>query len=121
MNGWNRNKHKSGFLISWSRKNGKRKQRFLRNEGRKHNAGSNQTKLNISTQLFDRGLLNRNGVMDVWNMAHVEGGEKYYIRKEYAEVSELGKEVTPNAKKDGSGVPNNDPAAIDPDGGGEAN
>ena len=42
---------------------------------------SNQTKLNISTQLFDRGLLNRNGVMDVWNMAHVEGGEKYYIRK----------------------------------------
>ena len=39
MNGWNRNKHKSGFLISWSRKNGKRKQRFLRNEGRKHNAG----------------------------------------------------------------------------------
>lgn len=71
--------------------------------------------------IFDRGLLNRNGVMDVWNMAHVEGGEKYYIRKEYAEVSELGKEVTPNAKKDGSGVPNNDPAAIDPDGGGEAN
>ena len=58
---------------------------------------SNQTKLNISTQLFDRGLLNRNGVMDVWNMAHVEGGEKYYIRKEYAEVSELGKEVVPNA------------------------
>lgn len=26
-------------MISWSRKNGKRKQRFLRNEGRKHNAG----------------------------------------------------------------------------------
>ena len=37
---------------------------------------SNATKLNISTQLFDRGLLNRNGVMDIWNMAHVEGGEK---------------------------------------------
>ena len=55
------------------------------------------------------------------HMAHVEGGEKYYIRKEYAEVSELGKEVTPNAKDEGSGVPNNDPAAIDPDGGGEAN
>ena len=29
---------------------------------------SNATKLNISTQLFDRGLLNRNGVMDIWNM-----------------------------------------------------
>lgn len=50
---------------------------------------SNETKLNISTQLFDRGLLNRNGVMDIWNMAHVEGGDKYYIRKEYAEVNHL--------------------------------
>ncbi len=52
---------------------------------------SNGTKLQVSTQLFDRALLNRNGVMDIWNMPHVEGGEKYYIRKEYTEVSELGK------------------------------
>ena len=52
---------------------------------------SNATKLQVSTQLFDRGLLNRNGVMDIWNMAHVEDGEKYYIRKEYTEVSELDK------------------------------
>lgn len=28
---------------------------------------------------------------DIWNMAHVEDGEKYYIRKEYTEVSELHK------------------------------
>ena len=47
------------------------------------------SKLQVSTQLFDRALLNRNGVMDIWNMPHVEGGEKYYIRKEYTEVSEL--------------------------------
>lgn len=52
---------------------------------------SNATKLSVSTQLFDRALLNRNGVMDIWNMAHVEDGEKYYIRKEYTEVSELQK------------------------------
>ena len=52
---------------------------------------SNNTKLRVSTQLFDRGLLNRNGVMDIWNMAHVEDGDKYYIRKEYTEVSELDK------------------------------
>lgn len=50
---------------------------------------SNATKLQVSTQLFDRALLNRNGVMDIWNMAHVEDGDKYYIRKEYTEVSEL--------------------------------
>ena len=53
---------------------------------------SNSTKLQISTQLFDRGLLTRNGVMDIWNMAAVEDGDKYYIRKEYTEVSQLGKE-----------------------------
>ena len=53
---------------------------------------SNQTKLSISTQLFDRGLINRNAVMDIWNMSHVEDGDKYYIRKEYTEVSQLGKE-----------------------------
>ena len=52
---------------------------------------SNNTKLQVSTQLFDRGLLNRNGVMDIWNMAHVDDGDKYYIRKEYTEVSELDK------------------------------
>lgn len=52
---------------------------------------SNATKLQVSTQLFDRALFNRNDVMDVWNLPHVEGGEKYYIRKEYAEVSRLGK------------------------------
>lgn len=50
---------------------------------------SNQTKLQVSTQLFDRALLNRNGVMDIWNMPHVEDGDKYYIRKEYTEVSQL--------------------------------
>ncbi len=53
---------------------------------------SNATKLQVSTQLFDRALLNRNSVMDIWNMPHVEGGDKYYIRKEYTEVSQLGKD-----------------------------
>ena len=77
---------------------------------------SNQTKLNISTQLFDRGLLNRNGVMDIWNMAHVEGGEKYYIRKDYTEVSQLGKEANTNAGNEGSGI-SVDGASVD--GGGE--
>lgn len=56
---------------------------------------SNNTKLQVSTQLFDRALLNRNGVMDIWNMAHVEDGEKYYIRKEYTEVSQLNADGVP--------------------------
>lgn len=62
---------------------------------------SNTTKLSISTQLFDRGLISTNQVMDIWQMAHVPGGDKRWIRKEYAEVSEVGKveetEVNQNA------------------------
>jgi hypothetical protein len=50
---------------------------------------SNNSKLEISTQLFDRGILTTNQVMDIWNMAHVEDGDKRYIRKEYAEVTEI--------------------------------
>ena len=60
---------------------------------------SNTTKLQVSTQLFDRALLNRNSVMDIWNMPHVENGDKYYIRKEYTEVSELGKDGTPQLEQ----------------------
>lgn len=51
---------------------------------------SNETKLSFSTQLFDRGILTTNQVMDVWNMAHVEGGDKRYIRREYVEADKLG-------------------------------
>ena len=50
---------------------------------------SNATKLQVSTQLFDRALLNRNGVMDIWNMPHVEDGDKYFIRREYADIDDL--------------------------------
>ena len=86
---------------------------------------SNATKLQVSTQLFDRALLNRNGVMDIWNMAHVEGGDKYYIRKEYTEVSELKNSASqpqiivqqvPAAA--GGGQAGNEPAK-EPDGGEE--
>lgn len=50
---------------------------------------SNNTKLQVSTQLFDRGILTTNQVMDIWNMAHVEDGDKRYIRREYTEVNKL--------------------------------
>lgn len=72
---------------------------------------SNATKLNISTQLFDRGLISRNEVMDIWNMKHVEDGDKFYIRKEYAEVSELGKGENKDAIVQGTPIQNNDPSA----------
>lgn len=51
---------------------------------------SNATKLQVSTQLFDRGLISKNQAMEIWNLPPVEGGDKFYIRKEYAEMSQLG-------------------------------
>lgn len=50
---------------------------------------TNTDKLQVSSQMFDRGILSINDVMDIWNLPHVEGGDKRYIRKEYTEISQL--------------------------------
>lgn len=47
---------------------------------------SNRTKLQVSTQLFDRGILTTNQINDIWNLPRVEGGDDRYIRKEYARL-----------------------------------
>ncbi len=51
---------------------------------------SNRDKLQVSSQMFDRGIFSTNDVMDIWNLPHVPDGDKRYIRKEYIEVSKLG-------------------------------
>ena len=50
---------------------------------------TNADKLQVSSQMFDRGILSTNDVMDIWNLPHVEDGDKRYIRKEYTEISQL--------------------------------
>lgn len=50
---------------------------------------TNADKLQVSSQMFDRGILSTNDVMDIWSLPHVEGGDKRYIRKEYTEISQL--------------------------------
>ncbi len=50
---------------------------------------TNSDKLQVSSQLFDRGILSTNDVMDIWHLPHVPDGDKRYIRKEYTEVSQL--------------------------------
>ena len=44
---------------------------------------SNTDKLNVSTQLLDRGIFSLNDVRDIWNLPHVEGGDVRIIRGEY--------------------------------------
>ena len=48
---------------------------------------SNQTKLNVSTALFDRGIFNGNQVADVFQSPHYEGGERHVIRGEYIDLA----------------------------------
>lgn len=50
---------------------------------------SNQTKLEVVTQLIDRGVLTRNQGLDIFNLPHVAGGDKYFIRREYTEIDKL--------------------------------
>ena len=64
---------------------------------------TNTDKLQVSSQMFDRGLMSTNMIMDIWNLPHVEDGDKRYIRKEYIEVSKLDqvqqKEVTDDTER----------------------
>ncbi len=50
---------------------------------------TNQDKLQVSSQMFDRGVLSTNDVMDIWSLPHVPDGDKRYIRKEYTEITQL--------------------------------
>ena len=47
-------------------------------------------KLNVTTQLPDRGIMSRNEAREVWNMSPIEGGDSYTIRGEYYLIDETG-------------------------------
>lgn len=72
---YNQNERKRGNAIVWSAN----RLQYM----------SNNEKLQVSSQLFDRGVLSLNMIMDIWNLPHVEDGDKRYIRKEYTEISQL--------------------------------
>lgn len=44
---------------------------------------SNADKLQVSTQLVDRGIMSRNDAREIWNLPPVEGGDELVIRGEY--------------------------------------
>ena len=49
---------------------------------------SNADKLNVSSQLLDRGIFSINDVRDIWNLPPVEGGDARIIRGEYYTTDE---------------------------------
>lgn len=58
---------------------------------------SNADKLNVSSQLLDRGIFSINDVRDIWNLPHVEGGDERIIRGEYYPAAEKINGGTDNA------------------------
>ena len=66
---------------------------------------TNTDKLQVSSQMFDRGVFSLNDIMDIWNLPHVEGGDKRYIRKEYIEISQLDAVNTQTPQNDPPGDP----------------
>ena len=51
---------------------------------------SNSDKLNVSSQLADRGILNRDEVREIWNLPPIPdgSGQEYIIRGEYWNATE---------------------------------
>lgn len=49
---------------------------------------SNADKLNVSSQMLDRGIMTINDVRDIWNLPPVEGGDVRIIRGEYYNADE---------------------------------
>lgn len=67
---------------------------------------SNGEKLSTVTSLFDRGMLTQNEARDIFNMSHIEDGDKFYIRKEYQEYN--GMEGEENASDEKQTVSSDD-------------
>lgn len=51
---------------------------------------SNADKLNVSSQMADRGIMNRDEIREIWNLPPIPdgSGQKYIIRGEYYDASE---------------------------------
>ena len=49
---------------------------------------ANSDKLNVSSQLLDRGIMSINDVREIWNLPPVEGGDARIIRGEYWNAEE---------------------------------
>ena len=49
---------------------------------------SNKDKLDVSSQMLDRGIMSINDVREIWNLPPVDGGDARIIRGEYWNADE---------------------------------
>lgn len=65
---------------------------------------SNTDKLNVSSQMLDRGIMSINDVRDIWNLPPVEGGDVRIIRGEYYNTNEkIDEQVDEQVEDDNNG------------------
>lgn len=57
---------------------------------------SNKDKLNMSSQMADRGIMTVNEIRAMWNLAPVDGGDTRTIRGEYYQIDEEGNKESEN-------------------------
>ena len=57
---------------------------------------SNNEKLNVSSQMLDRGIMSINDVREIWNLPPVDGGDARIIRGEYYSVDKKVNETEVN-------------------------
>jgi len=65
-----------------------------------------ETKINMITQLFDRGILSFNEAREILQMPSVEGGDEFMIRGEYVNINDR-KEGETDASSNNEGIQNN--------------
>lgn len=58
---------------------------------------SNNTKIQVAKEYFDRGLITTNQALAILNMPPVKDGDKRFIRAEYLNIDGVGKGVTDSA------------------------
>jgi hypothetical protein len=63
---------------------------------------SNTEKLNVSSQMLDRGIMSINDVREIWNLPPVEGGDARIIRGEYYNADEKVNEGGNDGNEDGN-------------------
>lgn len=65
---------------------------------------TNKDKMEVSSQMLDRGIFTLNEVRDIWNLPRVEGGDVRIIRGEYYDADEkvgsAGIEIEPTGAKE---------------------
>ena len=60
---------------------------------------TNQDKLNVSAQMADRGIMNRDELREIWNLPPLPNGQgqAYTIRGEYYLLGQSGNEIKKEA------------------------